>query len=97
MEKAIALEREGKRMEAALSYRHAGTLAMYEGKPTDGKKAFDKAGIPRGGLILILLNTSSFLSGHQDDKRKKTEKVASCLTSANQTAEKEVKGCLFQP
>jgi len=43
MEKAVALEREGKSMEAALSYRHAGTLAMYEGKPTDVKKAFDKA------------------------------------------------------
>ncbi len=43
MEKAVVLEREGKISEAARSYRHAGALAMYEGKPTDVKKAFDKA------------------------------------------------------
>ena len=43
MEKARALERESKSSEAARSYRHAGALAMYEGNPTDVKKAFDKA------------------------------------------------------
>lgn len=43
VEKAAVLERDGKIMEAARSYRNAGALAMYEGRPNDVKMAFDKA------------------------------------------------------
>jgi hypothetical protein len=43
MEKAIALEKEGKINDAARAYLHAGALALYEGDVGGVKRTFDKS------------------------------------------------------